>query len=234
VTISVLRPTDPHSDVFYEGGFSTDEPTITVVGGSECLADDSDSTYVSVLPSGTYPVLSSPRFSAHVPPLRNVKTINNITMRWRFRSVPVTGTVTGYIYARMQLFVWLHAGPISYPYDQGVDTITLAQQELSGVDASDWREESLTFDYFDEIGEAGYIAALNDGRLYMRWQFLPGIGDVMDQWVSEASLVVDYVRAVRPPLRQWPRDDGLRRNPARTSPTSRQGSLRRGPVGNYI
>jgi hypothetical protein len=38
---------------------------------------------------------------------------------------------------------------------------------------------------------------------------------------------------VQPPLRQWPRDDGLRRNPVRTQPTSRQGSLRRGPRGTY-
>lgn len=36
-----------------------------------------------------------------------------------------------------------------------------------------------------------------------------------------------------PPLRQWPRDDGLRRNPGRTAATSRQGSLRRGPRGTY-
>lgn len=61
-----------------------------------------------------------------------------------------------------------------------------------------------------------------------------GTGPGDTRWhLSAFGLRYPLISTVRPPLRQWPRDDGLRRTPGRTSPTSRQGSLRRGPRGTY-
>ena len=88
----------------------------------------------------------------------------------------------------------------------------------------------------------------------------PGVVDTVESYLASGSLIVSlealttpydapYIdiffvgliypgvaATTKPPLRQWPRDDGLRRVPGRAGapgPTSLQGSLRRGPRGNY-
>lgn len=61
-------------------------------------------------------------------------------------------------------------------------------------------------------------------------------GEVVDFSAVGFRYLPEVVAGGLAPLRQWPRDDGLRSNPKRggnAGPVSRQGSLRRGPRGNY-
>ena len=228
MTTAVLYPTDPRSDVMYQASTYVNEPTVTIVGGADLLSDADDSTYVQVETVGTYPYISAPRFSAHLPPLTGVDTITGLTINMRAESID-DGHSFGdpRLSYRIQIFRYYPSTTMPDPY-QIEDTVTLANFDNTLQIATTFTEFPVTITPSLLTPED-----LASGELWFRYQWISTLGERGLHRVSELSLTVEYDPVGGFPLRQFPRDDGLRRAPGRTAPTSRQASLRRGPRGNY-
>lgn len=232
MTLATLSVEDPRDDQYLLAGTGPyGDPFCTVVdlgSPSTVLSDGNDATYVQ-LDRGNPVLLYAPHFIAHVPILQHVETVTSVTLNLR---VAVTGnaysTVETAGYFTTQLFRWLGGGDLPDPYE------VLATVPVSSHASSQTRDIGFTTLSLSMSGVTP--DDLESGQLWLRVSHDTPFGGSTLNLFSEASLTVDYVREGIAPLRQWPRDDGLRSNARRygiSGPSSRQGSIRRGPAGTY-
>lgn len=235
MTSTVLHAEDPRSDAHTLAGSPVNEPTVNIVGGSTAVADGSDSTYVSL--DGGQPNLGiggnsahTPGLVAHLPAIPTAIALNSLSFTVRTAVVANAWTTATNLYGTFQVFRYVPGGTLPDPYEVN-DTTTLYNFDFNGsTGGSSYTAWTLT----PSLGSFT-VADIALGNLYVRWTVNLPPGESNVTRVSEISAAVDYTGR-RPPLRQWPRNDGLRSNPSRQGapgPTSRQGSLRRGPCGTY-
>jgi hypothetical protein len=195
---------------------------VTLVGGSSALASsDDDTSYVQWAPStgeggvkGIFDALPAGVTLGKDPTYSFYDF--NLHVRWRLESDP--GGPAG-IPATVAIGDDLDVGNNNYgmglSYDSGSPTA--------------WNEDWWPTVFDSYMSEAGLAAGLEFDVSKQLGPDPTGLR-ITHVWI-ETWPVIGI-----PPLRQWPRDDGLRSNPKRggvAGPVSRQGSIRRGPRGNY-
>lgn len=200
-------------------------PEPVLVGGSAAVGDSSDTTYVAVTSSGRadngeyvgydvvvrWPALDA---TSHIPAGASVMDITIPPAGLRVRARTATDPSGLGDYASIQVGAYsTPAGfiyPIMYPnYFTHSASVTTSTTTLSPTVRTDNIPDPFIPAYYAEIG-----------ALAAQFRFIPdSTGYIYDVWFE--GITVNYVYyevipdPIAPPLRQYPRDDGLAASSAR-------------------
>lgn len=222
------------ADTLYDNGFLA---TLGTSGPTDITAvtiNDDDGGYLQLLEGAGTPY----RFFYWAAGTAQPRDFDPPTLRVRARMYG--GTVAD---ASVRVSLWVRnptptGAEDNYSFAAGAGTYSFStHQAYTGSDTT-WA----TWDLHPTAWVSGHgtLGSTGVGTLDLYDAYLAGNLAVRVEGITDGdgtTVEVTYValllNAGTPPLRQFPRDDGMRRNPARANPTSRQGTLRRGPRGTY-